>query len=115
MQLKGAGNMEEYRELAAAIPPFVRYVLTTLEAAGFEAYCVGGCVRDLLLRRTPGDWDMTTSARPEQTMALFGNCALPTGLKHGTVTVCSGMNRVETTTFRTDGKRHGNRTCRETA
>lgn len=95
--------MEEYRELAAAIPPFVRYVLTTLEAAGFEAYCVGGCVRDLLLRRTPGDWDMTTSARPEQTMALFGNCALPTGLKHGTVTVCSGMNRVETTTFRTDG------------
>ena len=103
MQLKGAGNMEEYRELAAAIPPFVRYVLTTLEAAGFEAYCVGGCVRDLLLRRTPGDWDMTTSARPEQTMALFGNCALPTGLKHGTVTVCSGMNRVETTTFRTDG------------
>ena len=53
MQLKGAGNMEEYRELAAAIPPFVRYVLTTLEAAGFEAYCVGGCVRDLLLRRTP--------------------------------------------------------------
>ena len=75
MQLKGAGNMEEYRELAAAIPPFVRYVLTTLEAAGFEAYCVGGCVRDLLLRRTPGDWDMTTSARPEQTMALFGNCA----------------------------------------
>ena len=70
MQLKGAGNMEEYREFAAAIPPFVRYVLTTLEAAGFEVYCVGGCVRDLLLRRTPGDWDVTTSARPEQTMAL---------------------------------------------
>ena len=70
-----------------AIPDFARDILRTLEEAGFEAYCVGGCVRDTLLGRTPGDWDITTSAWPEETLALFGEDALPTGLRHGTVTV----------------------------
>ena len=66
-----------------AIPDFARDILRTLEEAGFEAYCVGGCVRDTLLGREPGDWDITTSAWPEETLALFGEDALPTGLGTG--------------------------------
>ena len=69
------------------IPAPVRDILETLEAAGHHAWCVGGCVRDALLGRTPEDWDVTTAARPEETMALFGDRAVPTGLRHGTVTV----------------------------
>lgn len=70
-----------------------------LRAAGHEAYPVGGCVRDLLLGRTPGDWDIATSAKPEETMALFSR-TLPTGLRHGTVTVLLGDMALEVTTFR---------------
>ena len=77
------------------LPESVRGVLTRLENAGFEAWCVGGCVRDLLLDRCPADWDVTTSALPEQTLALFGADARPTGLRHGTVTVGSGREAVE--------------------
>lgn len=102
MQPKGAGNVRENREISA-IPAYVREILSSLEAAGYQAYCVGGCVRDSLLGRVPGDWDVTTSALPEETMALFGSSALPTGLKHGTVTVCQLAGRVEVTTFRRDG------------
>ena len=86
-----------------SIPAFARDILRTLEAAGSEAYCVGGCVRDTLLGRTPGDWDITTSARPEETLALFGADALPTGLRHGTVTVRRPDGSAEVTTFRRDG------------
>lgn len=68
-----------------------------------RAWCVGGCVRDLHLGRTPEDWDVTSSATPEEVMAVFGGCALPTGIKHGTVTVQAGRGRVEVTTFRKDG------------
>lgn len=82
------------------LPEFVKSVLLELEAAGYEAWCVGGCVRDLLLGLTPKDWDVTTNALPEQTMTVFGARALPTGLKHGTVTV---DHRVEITTYRIDG------------
>ena len=71
----------------AEVPEYVKIVLDTLTAAGHEAWCVGGCVRDSLLGRTPEDWDVTTGALPEETLALFGRQALPTGLKHGTVTV----------------------------
>ena len=72
------------------LPQAVQYVLERLEDAGFAAYAVGGCVRDTLLGRTPGDWDVTTAARPEQVLALFDGYAIPTGLKHGTVTVRAG-------------------------
>ena len=93
----------------ANIPKSVREVLETLTAAGPEAWCVGGCVRDTLLGRTPEDWDVTTSARPEETMALFGQRALPTGLRHGTVTVRTARGGVEVTTFRCDGTYHDHR------
>ena len=102
MQLKGAGNMKE-DQAVFAIPAYVRNTLAALEAAGHQAYCVGGCVRDSLLGQTPEDWDVTTSALPEETMAVFGERAIPTGLKHGTVTVCWPEGKVEATTFRRDG------------
>ena len=86
------------------IPEAVKAVLTALETAGYEAWCVGGCVRDMLLGRMPEDWDVTTDALPEETMALFGTQAIPTGLQHGTVTVCLHEMRVEVTTFRVDGE-----------
>lgn len=85
------------------IPKHVEYVLTILETAGHAAWCVGGCVRDALLGRTPEDWDVTTSARPEETLAVFGSQALPTGLKHGTVTIKTEEGPVEVTTYRIDG------------
>ena len=92
----------------AGIPEPVKEIMARLEAAGWEAWCVGGGVRDLLLGREPGDWDVTTSARPEAVMALFGPAALPTGLKHGTVTIGGGRG-VEVTTFRRDGDYLDNR------
>ena len=85
------------------MPESVRDILRTLEAAGHEAWCVGGCVRDTLLGRDPEDWDVTTSALPEETMAAFGEQAVPTGLKHGTVTVRMEGQSVEVTTYRLDG------------
>lgn len=71
----------------------------TLWQAGFEAYPVGGCVRDMLLGRKPGDWDVTTSALPEQVTDLF-NHVIQTGVKHGTVTVILEDEHIEVTTFR---------------
>ena len=85
------------------IPEYVLNLLKTLESAGYEAWCVGGCVRDTLLGRTPGDWDVTTNALPEETMAVFGDSALPTGLQHGTVSVRTPGGTVEVTTYRLDG------------
>lgn len=83
-------------------------VLHTLCAAGYEAYFVGGCVRDTLLGRPVHDRDIATSAMPEQVMALFARC-IPTGLKHGTVTVLLEGEPFEVTTFRTDGDYHDGR------
>ena len=88
--------------MVAQIPEEVKNVMTRLEAAGYQAWCVGGAVRDLLLGRTPGDWDVTTNALPETVLELFAPRALPTGLKHGTVTVGGGRG-VEVTTFRKEG------------
>ncbi len=85
------------------IPPPVRHVLRKLTAAGYEAYCVGGCVRDTLLGRVPEDWDVTTSATPEQVSEIFPRRTIPTGIRHGTVTVRSGAGGVEVTTYRIDG------------
>lgn len=77
-------------------------ILETLHRAGYEAWYVGGCVRDTLLGREIHDWDVTTSALPEQTMACFAHC-VPTGIRHGTVTVLEGGVSAEVTTYRTDG------------
>ena len=84
-------------------PAQVGAILSRLEQAGFAAYAVGGCVRDTLLGREPEDWDVTTAARPEQTAALFAGHSIPTGLRHGTVTVRQDGLSVEVTTFRADG------------
>ena len=84
-------------------PAAVDKVLARLEAAGYEAYAVGGSVRDLLRGKAPDDWDMTTSARPQEVMALFKGHAIPTGLQHGTVTVRQDGQSYEITTFRADG------------
>lgn len=85
------------------MPQEVRSLLARLESAGYEGWAVGGCVRDTLRGAVPSDWDVTTDARPERVMALFGERVIPTGLKHGTVTVCAGETHVEVTTFRRDG------------
>lgn len=84
------------------LPAGARECLKRLKAAGFDAYPVGGCVRDLLLGRAPGDVDVCTAARPETVMDLFLN-AVPTGIAHGTVTVPTGDGNIEITTFRRDG------------
>lgn len=84
------------------IPDGAKKVLSTLQGAGYEAYVVGGCVRDSLLGRTPEDWDITTNARPPQVKALFRR-TVDTGIKHGTVTVMIGGTGYEVTTYRIDG------------
>ena len=92
------------------IPEYVRLCLERLESAGFQAYIVGGCVRDSLLGLQPQDYDMTTSALPEQTEALFSDYGLVlAGKKHGTVGVVIGGEVVEITTFRTEGNYADNR------
>lgn len=84
------------------VPENVKKVIYTLEKSGYEAYVVGGSVRDSLLGLTPTDFDICTSALPENIMGLFEK-TVPTGIKHGTVTVISGGIPIEVTTFRTDG------------
>lgn len=91
------------------VPEEIREIISCLENAGHEAYLVGGCVRDSLLGCEPADWDITTSAHPEETMAIFGSRALPTGLKYGTVSVKTPGGCVEVTTYRTDGDYTDNR------
>lgn len=83
-------------------PKYVRSILRTLKIHGYPSCIVGGCVRDLVLGTEPNDWDVATAARPEEVMELFPNC-IPTGIKHGTVTVRSDSRFVEVTTFRSDG------------
>ncbi len=85
------------------IPPNVEMIINTLEKAGFEAYAVGGCVRDTLLGRVPNDWDITTSATPWQVKDLFRR-TVDTGLAHGTVTVLVDKEGFEVTTYRVDGE-----------
>ncbi len=87
---------------ASQVPPAVRDVMQGLEVAGHRAFLVGGCVRDLLRGKTPKDWDLATSARPEQVQAAFKK-VIPTGVEHGTVTVLVKGVHVEVTTFRTEG------------
>ena len=84
------------------LPPAVAHCCRTLWQAGFEAYPVGGCVRDLLLARTPQDWDICTSALPPQVQSLFSH-TVPTGIHYGTVTVVLDGQGLEVTTFRCEG------------
>ncbi|MGN0599323.1 MAG: CCA tRNA nucleotidyltransferase [Oscillospiraceae bacterium] len=87
------------------IPENVKKILNALEKSGYEAYIVGGCVRDSILGKDPRDYDVTTSALPEEVKAcLVGFNVIETGLKHGTLTVVSGDDYVEVTTFRIDGE-----------
>ena len=87
------------------LPSPVEFVIDRLERAGYSAYAVGGCVRDHLMGRVPGDYDVTTSARPDEMLSVFSDCrVVETGLKHGTITVVrEGMN-IEITAYRVDGK-----------
>lgn len=84
------------------LPDKVHKIIETLEAAGYEAYAVGGCVRDSILGREPNDWDITTSAKPEETKSLFAR-TIDTGIKHGTVTIMLDKEGFEVTTYRIDG------------
>lgn len=84
------------------LPDKVNKIIHTLQEKGFEAYAVGGCVRDSILGREPEDWDITTSAMPEETKALFDK-TFDTGIEHGTVTVLLGREGFEVTTYRIDG------------
>lgn len=84
------------------LPEKVRYIIDTIMDAGYEAYAVGGCIRDCLLGREPDDWDITTSASPYQVKKLFAR-TLDTGIRHGTVTVMLGREGFEVTTYRIDG------------
>ena len=93
-------------------PISVMKIIETLEQAGFEAYAVGGCVRDSLLGRNPSDWDITTSARPEQVKALFAH-TIDTGIRHGTVTVMLEHVGYEVTTYRIDGEYEDSRHPKE--
>lgn len=85
------------------IPENVKRILETLQNNGYEAYVVGGCVRDMILEREPDDWDITTSAQPMQVKALFRR-TIDTGIQHGTVTVMIGNEGYEVTTYRMDGE-----------
>lgn len=99
-------------KIRITIPVKAQSIIDTLTAAGYEAYVVGGCVRDSILGREPQDWDITTSAKPEQVKALFPR-TIDTGLQHGTVTVMQGREGFEVTTYRIDGKYEDSRHPRE--
>ncbi|MDO4343982.1 MAG: CCA tRNA nucleotidyltransferase [Eubacteriales bacterium] len=94
------------------LPNHVREIIETLETAGYEAYAVGGCVRDSVLGREPDDWDITTSAKPEQVKALFRR-TVDTGIAHGTVTVLLERRGYEVTTYRIDGEYEDSRHPKE--
>lgn len=93
-----------------SMPGTVQRAIERLESAGFEAYAVGGCVRDTILGREPNDWDITTSAHPAQTATVFSDCrTVETGIVHGTLTVILDGMPLEITTYRNDGKYADNR------
>lgn len=94
------------------LPDDVQFIIHTLQLHGFEAYAVGGCVRDSILGREPGDWDITTSAMPEETKALFDK-TFDTGIEHGTITVLLNHEGYEVTTYRIDGKYEDSRHPKE--
>lgn len=105
--IMGQDNTEERNEIkmnkAILLPAKVKHIMDTIQSAGFEAYAVGGCIRDSILGRTPDDWDITTSARPEEIKNLFKR-TVDTGIQHGTVTVMLEKEGFEVTTYRVDGQ-----------
>lgn len=101
IQVKMDYHIED--DLSNTVPEPVREILKTIRNAGYEAYIVGGCVRDILLKREPGDWDITTSALPEVIKSLFAATA-DTGIQHGTVMVLMKGCGYEVTTYRIDGE-----------
>lgn len=94
------------------LPDKVHHIITTLQDHGYEAYAVGGCVRDSILGRDPQDWDITTSATPLETKALFER-TFDTGIEHGTITVLLEKEGFEVTTYRIDGKYEDSRHPKE--
>lgn len=98
----GRGEPMNYN-VSISIPNKVQYILTTLHEHGHQAFIVGGCVRDCILGREPGDWDITTSAVPHEVKRLFSK-TVDTGIKHGTVTVIIDDSSYEVTTYRIDGE-----------
>ena len=94
-------EQQEKNEIRLELPEKVRQIIEQIQKHGFEAYAVGGCVRDSLLGRTPDDWDITTSAKPQEVKAIFPR-TIDTGIEHGTVTVMMGKEGFEVTTYRID-------------
>ncbi|MBR5290579.1 MAG: CCA tRNA nucleotidyltransferase, partial [Erysipelotrichaceae bacterium] len=94
------------------LPSKVKFIIDTIRQAGYEAYAVGGCVRDSILGREPDDWDITTSATPMQVKELFRR-TIDTGIQHGTVTVMLDKDGFEVTTYRIDGKYEDSRHPKE--
>jgi uncharacterized domain HDIG len=90
------------------LPKEVDFIISTLHKNGFDAYAVGGCIRDSILGRTPNDWDITTNCYPEKIITLFSH-TIPTGIKHGTITVMIDSEPFEVTTYRIDGEYSDNR------
>ena len=99
-------------DIKIEIPEYVKKILDTLHHRGYEAYIVGGCVRDKLIGRLPSDYDVTTNAKPEEIIKLFSR-TVPTGIEHGTVTVLAGNKSCEVTTYRIDGKYEDSRHPKE--
>ena len=106
------GNYMDKKNIRIDIPEKAKYIIETIRNAGFEAYVVGGCVRDSILGRNPEDWDITTSASPDQVKGLFSR-TIDTGIAHGTVTVMLGKEGFEVTTYRIDGKYEDSRHPKE--
>ena len=102
----------EHINMKLEIPSSAEKILRVLEENGHEAYVVGGCVRDSILGRSPDDWDITTSASPEQVKELFRK-TVDTGLQHGTITVLIDKEGFEVTTYRVDGDYEDGRHPRE--
>lgn len=96
-------NKTRKKEIEIQIPKQAQEIIEKLNQHGYEAYVVGGCVRDCLLGRIPGDWDITTSAKPEEVKSIFGR-TIDTGIQHGTVTIMRGKVGYEVTTYRIDGE-----------
>lgn len=96
-------SIKKIKNMKIELPGNVRLIISELNKKGFEAFAVGGCVRDSLLGRTPGDWDITTSALPEDIKSVFRR-TVDTGIEHGTVTVLIGGESYEVTTYRIDGE-----------